>query len=243
MLAGDPRWSLYRGHIEKMNNVHTLGKNTDQEIGMEDSWEMLRKMIEINSGDGGDFTIYVMNNPSNRGWSTYYRKEGPATQSGIGNLPQQYTQMGFVPKDQVQEEIRKEKEKWDLERRLEDMEAMLDSIQSMGEQFLGSIMQTVDWNQILAPFAKAIAAAAGGKLNPEAMKNAQVSIQGQPEGGPAVDDGEPMRIEFDRINPALGALAAHYEDPEDFYRALDGLAVWASQNPETLKQFGHVNTQ
>jgi len=238
MQAGDPRWSLYRGHIEKLLSTHTLGKQDDQETGMEDSWELQRRMIEMNSADGGDFTVYVKNNASNRGWSVYYRADGPAKQPGIGNLPAQYAQMGYVPETKVQEEIAREREKWELERRLEDMEGALEAKQSMGEAFIGQIIQTVDWNQILTPFARSIAAATGGKMNPEALKNAQVNISGHPEGEAAPDgDGEAFELSAERLSPALGALATHFETPDEFYQALENLARFAQANPAVIKQF------
>ena len=103
-------WNLYSGWPEKFTAAHFLAKCED-ESEPDTSWELLKRMIEINSANGGNFTVYIPQ-PGNRGFSTRVQIKGAASSvAGMATMGNPYS-MGMIPMQQHEDLLRREKETW-----------------------------------------------------------------------------------------------------------------------------------
>jgi hypothetical protein len=225
-----PKWNLYRGHHEKMNNMHMIAKLDDEDVTVDESWEQLRRMIEINSKFGGTFTVYANNTRNNRNQTAHVaiNTPGPAM-AGLGGMPGMYGGygMGMIPAEEVENRIRKEREIWDLKSRIENMEAESESRVGFMEKVFEKVIQDIDFNNL----GKALSAILMSRTAPAAVQAAQVNLQGVPE------DQTNFEYATERIVPFLDRIRPHFSDDESFYSFLDRVVDFFEKNPEMSKGF------
>lgn len=226
--AGETRWNLYRGFKDRMANAWVLARQEQDDMPLEESWALLQNMIKISSKEGGQFTIYL---PKKNGWVTRVNLVNPVGDASLGALPSPYM-AGMVTKDEIQKEIEREREKWELQRRLEDMEAALAGHQSTADKVIGFIKENIDLNPIL----KMVTGAMVTKGNPELAKQMQVSIQGNPESD---DQAAQQGYEYDgnRVVHTLNRMRPFFQTDEDFYNYLERVGQFFEKNPQMSVAF------
>lgn len=231
--AETPNWTLYRGFHKNMPHSQIIYKQDDKNMDIEMAWDELEHMLTVHSGGGvGQFTIYVPAQSHNKGYSWWFQVGQMPNQqnAGLGGMYSNPAAVGMVPAAQVQ----LEKQIWNLERQLEDLEAAREAQQSVGQQILDKVLAECDMNQV-------VNAAVGllGRFVPNAPKGAPISLQGHPADNAPDTPGEATaagyQYEEGYIIPILDTIRPHFQNDQDFYRFLTTVAQLFASNPEGFK--------
>lgn len=231
------RWNLYRGLHEKLPQTSIIYRQENNDMTLEESWDLLSQLIETSSHGGGQFTVYVIGGSANKGFTQKIEvgmPTSPAQNPALSGLHG----VGFVPAAELAKQIAAEKRLWDLERQLEDTQAALGANQTMMERLAGNFMETFDWNQ-LAPALNGLI----GKLSGAIPAAQPISLQGLPSNGPgatppaAEDGGTEPEYQFlaERLLPPLTRIRPHFNTDEQFYQFLELTADQFCQNPKLMK--------
>lgn len=238
------RWNLYRGMNDNFASRGTvLYKQTSDEMDKDESWSLLRQLIEDNSSGGGDFSIYWPPKGGHKtggtdSMSAYFRVEGPVSASGsrLAGLPMAMS----ISKAEMQEAIEKERRLWELERKLEDMENERANQTSWGQAALGAIIEDGTLSRVIETLAPNIAGALVGllgKIFPGAVAQpATVAVS----GFPSISDAEAAETEHydaERVAGFLNAIRPHFNSHEEMYQFLDKVAAFFVKNPGMSKTF------
>jgi len=221
-----PLWNLYSGWIDKFGQSHLLAKN-EEETDPEESFNSLRRMIEINSPQGGQFTVYIPQ-PGNRGFSTRIRIASAASVAGVAGVGNPYM-MGMVPMNELEQRIRKERETWELQRRIDDLEAAQESSVGVIGKVMDKITSELDINNLLK-FAVAIL---GPRMNvnPDMLRAVQLS------GTPVAEaedthDGTGYTYDDPRLLEFLDTIRSQFGTDEEFYNFLTKVGAFFQKNPQ-----------
>jgi len=243
------RWNLYRGMAENFANRNTvLYKQQSDDLEREESWGLLRTLIEDNSGGGGDFSVYF---PPKGGhakggtdsMSFYFRVEAPAAAgSRLAGVP--YTASGQLSKADLQEAVEKERRLWELEKKLEDMELAQSGKANIGQMALSHMVEDGTLSRVVEAMtpniAGALVALLGKIFNVNTPAPATVSVSGYP---PAADqeatEAGPDAEYYDneRVATFLNAIRPHFSSMEEMYSFLDRVAAFFVKNPSMSKSF------
>lgn len=223
--AGGKKWNLYhRFQTGNLGGGNLIYRQSDDGMSDADSFSLLLEMIEMNTGQGADFTVFVPGNErGNQGFRVFYRSGVTGSLAGIPGQQHNGSQVGYVPAEKVADAV----EIAMLRRDVEDMKAA-----GSPSGFGAIVMERLAENPATI---EALASAAIGLLNIAAAKMAGLPMQMQGQGMPTVS-GPPntttataeMEIDGDRCNAALGRIACHFPNLEVF---LETLAGWVEQNP------------
>lgn len=179
-------WNLYRGHVDKLgdNRSQIIYKQDNKSMPMDESWDMLRDLIEINAANGGHFTIYVPSMSHNVGANVFFVAPNTLPAGGRGHAAALagFEGMGAgVSKTEVQEIIAQERKIWELERTVEDLSAAQEANVGAVERFFTRLLDDGTLGQI--------AIAGLGMLSQKMGFNpAQVSMAGFDTAMPTSDD-------------------------------------------------------
>ena len=239
-----PQWNLYRGHNNTMSRAHSLYRQGEDTMSIDESWELLRDMININCGNGGQFTVYIPAAATgNTGYSVFVsigmeahsRSRYPG--AAVGGFPTE----GAVSLGQVQDLIAKERKVWELERKVEDLEAQQEASLGMTD-VVKNMLQNVDLTPILTSLVNFATSRFGGVQPPLPVRlsghpddelPAESATDAPPAQAPAYD-GRRLKVTMDKIRP-------HFQEDEDFYQFLDAVADAFAANPQFFKnQFGYA---
>lgn len=217
-----PYFSLYRGTRGTKPSDIIIRNDTLGEL--EPAWEMLEQMLTINSGEGGEFTILRTDKPkSNYGMKGVVVLSHATATPAIAGIPgMPFIGAGHNIQTYIAGEIEKEREKWDLAKKVEDLEAAINA----GQQgsWLDRIGEKIIEGDTLNNLVNLIVA----KLMPQAPKASHVAVSGAP--GAATDDQ--FQYDTERIASALERIRAHFPD---VHGTLDRLADFIDRNPEMAK--------
>ena len=129
--TSSPYWTLY--------SVGMGG--ADKVLGLDDSYKALADNIRImNNPTGSMFRIFQTyrargNNPTQEARvQIYENNQISATSPGIGSLP-----AGYLSEDKIAGILAEEKKKWEMERRMEDLEAQIKAPRNWTENALETI--------------------------------------------------------------------------------------------------------
>lgn len=214
-----PFFTIYRGTEQKTDRM--IFRN-ETEGEPDAAWHMMEEMLEMQSGQNAVFRVFITpQSKGNMGTHTLYRIANGAVNNpgiaGIGNYGI-YGSLG----EMVKAEVEKERKMWELERRLEDMQAAQDAKVGQMESFLEDFKPVlIEWGRMFG----ARMLGGGGNAAPTPPPMAGNHIQDAGEDLPEYD--------YDRIDPALDNLRRVFPDPET---ALEKMSKWATENPEMAKQ-------
>ncbi|NUO01000.1 MAG: hypothetical protein HUU01_10340 [Saprospiraceae bacterium] len=236
-FSKNPRveWVLMQGFQDGVQQKGVIYRHLDAETDREDSWALLKQMIEINSVPGARFSVFAPNNEHGNGGYTVKVQLGEAPNpyqlAGLGSAPGY--QSGFVSKSDLAAEIARERKVWELEQKIKDMETA--SLTGVGDVVKEKIMQT-DFTPVvsgLMDMLNIFVKNATSKHAPLA-----VSVQGSPMDNPPKEgeqqttgyeyDGERLVVFLDRIRP-------HFSDDEAFYTFMDKISAKFAENPALYK--------
>ncbi len=232
---GRTNWNLYRGHQEHKKHGSIITKQGDDTMGLEESWNLLRSMIEMNSASGGQFTVYVPEKANgNQGASVFVSinmAQHARGRTALSGTP--HASMGMVPVERIAEEVEKERKIWDLERRLEDMEAAQEAGLGIND-IVKEQLRTIDFGPILA-----------GLVSHFTKQPLGVQLQGTPADmqEPPMPEEAPEGYAYDgrRLKPVLDMIRPHFTDDESFYGFLNTVGTLFATNPEEFKKnFGYA---
>lgn len=221
-----PLWNLYSGWIDKFGQSHLLAKN-EEETDPEESFNSLRRMIEINSPQGGQFTIYIPQ-PGNRGYSTRIRIASAVVPSGIAGISNPYS-VGMMPVGEHERRLKEFEEKMRLERRIEDLESQQESSLGVVGKVMDKFTNELDINNVLK-FAVAILGPRMN-LNPDMLRAVQLS------GTPVAEaedthDGTGYTYDDPRLLEFLDAIRSQFGTDEEFYNFLTKVGAFFQKNPQ-----------
>lgn len=228
---GKAEWNLYRGHLNKVSPSALIYKN-EEPLSVEESYQLLVEMMQMNSNGGGRFTVYVPDKSSNRGCTV---KVGLNIQekasAGLGGFNPSAQLQGLVSVGEVDRKIAEAREKWDLERRLEDMEIALEQKVPLGEKLLEKALDEGGVGKIVDLCSNLIN---GIILKVAQPQKAQVSMNGFP---PVEDEPAPEGYTYDQeqILTFLDQVRPHFENEASFYAFLSGVALKFSEQPDFFK--------
>lgn len=225
-------WSLYRGHNSSQNgrmlSSNLIYKNDGDTTNQEESWQLLEKIIGMNSHGGGLFTVYVPHKSPNKGCYQWVKITGEAgNQAGISGYP---GQVGLLPADEVQRRINEAVEKERLLRRIEDLEGAQSAQRSTLEMFMDKVMDELDLNRVVDQI---------GSIFNHAMQSKSkvpVTLQGAPGEQITTEHRDNVTseqgYEYDeRAIVFLDHVRPHFQSDEEFYGFLNILAEKFASNP------------
>ncbi|MEL6142958.1 MAG: hypothetical protein AAFU67_15220, partial [Bacteroidota bacterium] len=231
-LQNKTNWNLYRGLLTKIQNAPSIiHRQDDDTITVEESWKILEDLLGMYARGVGRFTIFVKDGKaSSRGFQQHIELVNTSSAAGINGHP---GVSGYVPKDAIKEAITEERKKWELERRIEDMEAAMDANQSIGERVVDHVFNNVDINAF-APAINGLFASLAGAI----PQRQPISLQGMASeaANPAtreVPNGYDMHAED--IMPPLTIIRQHCDSYEEFVTLLNATAEMFAQQPDVFK--------
>lgn len=221
---GDPNpyFSIYRGTEQKPER---LVFRNETESGKDEAWAMLEDILEMHTQNGGLFRIYITDRPKgNVGLHTIYRIPGNMAMSGAAsNQSAGIYGLYSNPRELVEAELAKERKLWEMERRIELLQAEQDAKVGQMDVFIQEMM----------PVAKELARVFGLKMmgiQPGAPMQQMGNHYGDDNPDPNATE---TQYDYDRIDPALDRLNRVFPDTEG---TLEKLANWAAANPDMAKQ-------
>lgn len=218
-----PYFVLFRGS-RSPKPVDIIVRNDSIENAA-DAWDYLEQMLTINSGEGGDFTILRTDKPKSNYGHRAVVVLNPSPQAAVSGL---MPGMPFIGAGQniqsyIAGEIEKEREKWDLAKKVEDLEAAINAGQEGGpiERFLNRLLESPKIDGILDVVLSKVLTPA------QAHQPSHVAVSGAP-GVP----GDHFQYDTDRVAQALERIRAHFPD---IHGTLERLADFIDRNPEMAK--------
>jgi len=219
--------------VDKVSdNRSTIIYKNESEEDLDESWRMLAEMIQINSGAGGNFTIYVPGKSLNHGFSSFFVSPNtlPARTSGLSGIEAGYAP-GMVPKNELKELLEKERKMWEMERRLEDMETAQSASLSGMERVVNNLLEDGTMGAILQQVALAginiLAAKLGVGAQPAAVS---MSGFGQPDDDTEEDTEDYAINLIDRFRP-------HFQSEQEMRIFLNKVLAFFEKNPAMAKTF------
>jgi len=234
-FSKNPRveWVLMHGFQDGVQQKGVIYRHSDAETDREDSWSLLKQMIEINSVPGARFSVFAPNNEhGNRGYTVKVQlgeAPSPYQVAGVGSAPGNPS--GFVSKT----EFALERKIWELEQELKDRDNS--RMNGVSDVFKEKLMQT-DLTPVVEGFMNIL----NTFVKSATSKNAplQVSVQGSPmDNPPAGQEGEAQptgyTYEGDRLVVFLDRMRPHFQDDDAFYDFMDKISAKFAKNPELYK--------
>lgn len=220
-----PTWNLYRGFHNKLLHSQLIYRQTDTNKTVEESFDELVELTNMQSGSGAQFTIYVPYMSGNKGASIFYGLGAYASGRGsaINGLPQ--TGMGVVSINDVDRRIQEARNLWELEKTVEDLQAAERGRMSFWETMMEKVVEEVDLNKVFDQI---------GAIATAALSKRPVSLQGTP--GEAINQPEAPAYEYaeEVILPFLDSIRQHFDTNEEFANFLQNVQTKFQQNPRVF---------
>lgn len=242
------KWNLYRGHLNKVgeNRANQIYKQDDADMSKEDSFDLLMQMIQVNSSEGGDFTIYIPQKSQNvPNGVAFFRAPNTPVRSAYGHSQiagfPAAGMAGMLTKDDVKEMIEKERDGWEKDRKIEELEAELESKAGIGGMIMQQISQDGTLGKLMEMGVGALIQIASNLATKKTAlagfdHPAGIATQSAPTPAPQGNiDQQIIEYDSDRIVNALDKMVVHFSNVEDFYTALDRLADKFAENPAMYK--------
>lgn len=233
LRIGVPQWNLYSGFVHKSTQTY-IYRQDDPEIELERSWDLLQEMLELNSAQGGKFTVYVPAYPGNKPAKVFFwPKPAFAGQlaPGIGGYPASAGASVGYSEQQLAERINEAIEKERLKRRIEDLEAAQAAKADWQDVLMEKVLQ-MDPDKALSQ----IGAALGGVFRPPGVQLRGLEGEQAP-GHPPAADQQVYTYSEERLLAALDKMRRHFDTDDEFMTALESLADQFDQNPNLFKSY------
>lgn len=241
LALNTPQWNLYRGFHNKMP-VNAILKQQNDQLPMQDSWDLLQNMINAQSSQGGQFTVYVPAYAGGKGAVQHLSINMAITPSvagygtpnaGLAGYPPNMS--GFVSAQELERRISDERERWELRRELEDVKAQVGATTDWQDILMEKVME-IDSNTIMANL--------GGFLQQFMTPKTGVQLRGLAhemtpppvaQGEATEQAAEGYQYDIERLIPALDTIRQHFESDDAFMQAFEQLAVMFNENPNFFK--------
>lgn len=235
-------WNLYRGHVDKLgdNRSQIIYKQDNKSMAIDESWDMLKELIEINAANGGHFTIYVPSQSHNVGANVFFVAPNTLpTGSGraaLGSLPD--IAGGIISKAELGEILEEKRRMWELERHVEDLVAAQESQVSGVERFFNRLLEDGTLGQIAIAGLSILGQRLGIPANP-----AQVSMNGFPEKEEDIptdeeeSDYEVSEEEIEFAVTLVDRFRRHFSSEQEMQAFLLKVADFFDKNTAVAKSF------
>lgn len=227
-MGNSAEWNLYRGHQDKLNGAHLIASQRST-VSMEESWDQLNRFIDMNTRNGGDVTVYIPGGGNGRGYVAHYSNERPGAMAGVGQPGAMMGAwgMGYIPMEEQERREKALREKWEMERRIEDLEAENESRGGIWGPIVRDALSGIDVNQLIKMAYVGFMA----KFNPGAI-NPQISINGM--------DAQPNELdeEGEEENPIerfITRTRRFFNTDEEYLDFLDKVATFFEKQPDMCK--------
>ncbi|MCB0707427.1 MAG: hypothetical protein KDC34_19055 [Saprospiraceae bacterium] len=223
--ANSNRWSITRG---QRSSKQYIMLQDSEEMDLDDSWELMREILEMNAHGGGMFNIFVRTGARNTGFNTNFSLRDNQQVAGVGGVGGRVGGVGLSPNSYIDQQIDQRMRIYDLERSLEDARAELNAEQSPIERLINGIIEheNFDPNTLIQTIGPAIGALFGKRRVP-------VSMAGFPGEGAAKQPEETTDDDQEaRLGSALQRLQTHFPDLVSF---MEDLANYADKNPAMVQ--------
>lgn len=212
----------------------------DALMEQEDAWDLLEEKLRLLGANGGSFVINLPTKNGGNGWKMVFKLASPASgdrRAGIGNTGSG-TYIGEKRvEDYIAEKINDKMENFELRRRVEDLEAEIESQGSFVERLVNRITEHPNFDP--TALADKLVAGIGAILG---NKSASVGLSGFPAGSqPEKPVGqqsprteEELEATGQAIGEALERIAMAFPDL-DLGELLTGLAAYIEENPSMAR--------
>lgn len=198
-----PYWTLYAVGMGGADKVLAFN---DRLTGMDESYKALADSIRImNNPAGSMFRVFQTyrpraNNPTQEVRVQIFENNTVTAnpQPGIGSLP-----VGYVEESKIQSLMAAEREKWELNKRLEDLEAQLAAPKDWSDSFISGL-ERIGQTQMGALILPMLAAKIMGVQIPELPKSVNGTQTTDSEAGPDEEDLEQELDELEQMAKANG---------------------------------------
>lgn len=229
-------WTLLQGFQDGVTQKGVIYKQSDALLAQEDSWDLLKMMIEMNAGPGARFTVFVPTNEHGNRGNTVKIQLGEAPNpyhvASLGGYPGQM-QSAAMTKAEFQLELAREKKLWDLEREVEELKAP--RVNGFGDVLKEKLMEAD-----LEPVLKGIMDTVNILVRSVVQKHEPlaVSLHGSPlDEKPATEQPQQTGYTYigERLIPCLDRIRPYFTDDEEFYTYMDKLSLKFLENPTLFK--------
>jgi len=226
MDANVPKFTLAHGDISSRRYIYT---QDDPGIDVEESWNILRDKLGMFAKNGGTFTVKLPTKNGGNGWTTLFKL--PRVEGAINGMGGSYMGGGIGVEAYIAEKISDKLENFELRRKVEDLQAEIESQGSFLERIVNRITEHPNFDPTamadkLIGAISGIVSAMGAKGGPAvSMSGFQETAQDAPTAGE--DIGE-------RIGAALGRISQAFPDI-NMAELLEGLAAYVEQNPQMAR--------
>lgn len=227
-------WNLYRGFHSRVPERDVLHKQQDSTMTLGDSWNLLWLIIQKSSVGGGKFTVYIPAYKGNKAATLHFGVNLSVTPSwhgtSIAGMPG--APMGaYNPEASIEKAIANEREKWEMARRIEDLENAQGATSDIWEVLIDKVRE-LDPNQVL----------------PSAIHGIQQMFQ--PRGvqlhGVASDYQEPPQHDHtvpqegftyhqEVVIPWLDSIRQHFTTDDEFWQFMNAVSTKFNSNPVMFK--------
>lgn len=228
-------WVLYAGHLDKVSQDRAakLIEQRNDELPIDESFELLMEMIDLNSPLGGDFTIWSpAKNTQNQGMKSYYRvlPQESGSVRGVAGIP--VVGGGYVSKAEVQALIEKEKEVWELRRDMEDLKAAQQNDVGVGAMLVNTLLADGTIGAVIQSLVAQLAA----RFAPVQPPRAQVSGLAANAVPATAGTGELQAYDYtDGVYTALDRMRRYFSTDAEFEQAITTLATQFEAQPDVFK--------
>ena len=212
-----PFWTLYHGAFKGRGDI-CASNRTISDMNM--AFSMLVDQIKIQSRGGGIFRIFQAPKArSNQGFNTTLRISD-SIQGIHGTVSNNQGMVGFVAKNEVAEMVQKERETWEKEKKIEELESAVEDIQngSRLDRIVNRLLDSPNFEGIVVQLCdRFLGAGSGAAISGFDHVNSRDSTSSDPE---------------EQMSQALAKLQTHFPDIVEF---IEGLASYVECNPEMAK--------
>lgn len=222
----DRRWKLYHGHIDNMALRSKLFMESKKSVEPEEAWDMLRQALEVSSQNGGKYTLYVpISDRANHGPNAKINlNQVQRGNSSIGGIPE-----GYVSSTEMERRLMEQKQKIELERRIEDLEAASQANLSWHEMAQDWLFNQGGAEMLVphvGPVISGLFPGLKGLGTIAQPQQQQAPTEDEPQGQAAADENPELEL--------LEGIRAMFQTDEEYLQAVKGIKEKIKHNPSAL---------
>lgn len=225
MDAGTPKFTIAHGN--NFDSRRYAFSQTDAGMEVEDAYELLEQRLRLLGSNGGTFVVNLPTKNGGNGWKTLVKLPG-GDKAGIGGVGGNSFIGDKTVESYIAEKINDKMENFELRRKVEDLEAELETQGSFLERIVNRITEhpNFDPTQVADKLINGIGAIFS-------TNKASVGLSGFPAGSDRPEQpasNSDIDDHGQRIAHALGRLADAFPE-HDLGDLLTGLADYIENNP------------
>lgn len=230
-LQNCPKWGLYRGFHERMPERSVIHKQREEQLSIDESWQIIEDQIMIHGSGGGKFTLFVPNFGAAKGVSALFGLNLHTSMApGISGQASPAS-VGMLTEVETQRRITEALEKQAMARKIEDLEAAIGHKSNFQDILMEKVLQ-LDPDRIMDTLTGFL-----GTM----MQRPQVPVQmrGLEREKPAIQqppaDGTGFEYDGERLVAVLDPMRSHFSTDDEFMVFLEKVSARFCEHPEMFK--------